>query len=43
MKLQNGSCTNGGNCGVDASGVPANDTVKFSTSMVRLGIDYKFH
>jgi opacity protein-like surface antigen len=29
MKLQNGSCTNGGNCGVDASGVPANDTVKF--------------
>lgn len=43
MKLQNGSCTNGGNCGVNASSVPANDTVKFSTSMVRLGIDYKFH
>jgi hypothetical protein len=42
MKLQNGSCTNGGNFGVDASGIPANDTVKFSTSMIRLGIDYKF-
>jgi len=43
MRLQNGSCTNAVNCGLDAAGVPANDTVKFSTSMIRLGLDYKFH
>jgi len=42
MSLQNGSCNNASNCGLDAPGVPANDTVKFSTSMIRLGLDYKF-
>jgi outer membrane immunogenic protein len=42
VDLQNGSCTSGGNCGVDAAGVPANDAIKFTTSMVRLGLDYKF-
>jgi outer membrane immunogenic protein len=43
MSLQNGSCTNAANCGLDAPGIAANDTVKFSTSMIRVGIDYKFH
>jgi len=42
VDLQNGSCTSGGNCGVDAAGVPANDAVKFTTSMIRVGLDYKF-
>jgi outer membrane immunogenic protein len=45
VDLGNGSCTSGGNCGVDLVGaavVPANDTVKFTTSLVRAGIDYKF-
>jgi hypothetical protein len=42
LQLQNGSCTTAGNCGVDAAGVAANDTVKFNTSLVRLGLDYKF-
>ena len=42
MPLQNSSCTNAANCGLDAPGVAANDTVKFSTSMIRLGLDYKF-
>jgi outer membrane immunogenic protein len=42
MRLQNSSCTNPSNCGLDLLGGTANDTVKFSTSMIRLGIDYKF-
>jgi outer membrane immunogenic protein len=42
MRLQNSSCTNAANCGLDAPGVAANDTVKFSTNMIRLGLDYKF-
>jgi outer membrane immunogenic protein len=44
VDLQNGSCTSGGNCGANlaTTGLAANDTVKFTTSLVRLGIDYKF-
>jgi outer membrane immunogenic protein len=47
VDLQNTSCTTSANCGNDPAGpgggpVPANDTVKFSTSLIRLGIDYKF-
>ena len=42
VDLQHGSCTSGGNCGVDAVGVVANDSVKFTTSLIRLGVDYKF-
>jgi outer membrane immunogenic protein len=42
VDLQNGSCTSGGNCGIDAAGVPANDAVKFTTSLLRVGLDYKF-
>jgi outer membrane immunogenic protein len=37
VDLQNGTCSSVGTCGA-----PAGDTVKFSTSLVRLGIDYKF-
>jgi outer membrane immunogenic protein len=37
VDLQNGSCTTLGNCGA-----PVGDTVKFDTSLIRLGIDYKF-
>jgi outer membrane immunogenic protein len=45
MDLQNSSCNNSANCGVESLGppvVPANDTVKFNASVVRLGLDYKF-
>ena len=37
VDLQNGTCSSVGNCGF-----PAGDTVKFSTSLIRLGVDYKF-
>ena len=51
--LQSGSCTSIVNCGTTTPvaaltratppvAVPANDTVKFSTSLVRVGINYKF-
>jgi outer membrane immunogenic protein len=40
--LGSGTCTTGANCGFDAPGVPANDNVKFTTSAVRVGINYKF-
>jgi outer membrane immunogenic protein len=43
MDLQNTTCNNSSACGVDLGSAPPNDTVKFSTSMVRLGVDYKFH
>jgi outer membrane immunogenic protein len=42
MSLQNASCTNAPACGVDIGGATPNDTVKFSTSIIRLGVDYKF-
>jgi outer membrane immunogenic protein len=37
VDLQSGTCSSAGTCGV-----PAGDTVKFSTNLIRLGIDYKF-
>jgi outer membrane immunogenic protein len=47
--LQSGACTSSANCGINGpivSGVPkgpvANDTVKFATSLVRVGVNYKF-
>jgi opacity protein-like surface antigen len=43
LRLQSGSCTIAATCGVDIGGAPRNDTVKFSTSVIRLGVDYKFH
>src|SRR6266581_5974840 len=41
LKLGNSLCTSNASCGNDPGG-PPNDTVKFSTSMIRLGINYKF-
>jgi outer membrane immunogenic protein len=43
LKLQNATCNTASACGVDAGAIAPNDTVKFSTSIVRLGINYKFH
>jgi outer membrane immunogenic protein len=42
VDLQNGTCTTALNCGVDAPGVAANDSVKFDANLIRLGVDYKF-
>ena len=47
LKLGNATCTSTTACGSDL-GLPGgssnpNDTVKFSTNMIRFGIDYKFH
>lgn len=43
VDLQNATCNTPGNCGLD-SGAPvsANDTIKSSTSLIRVGVDYKF-
>jgi outer membrane immunogenic protein len=41
LKLGNVVCTSPGACGADPGGNP-DDTVKFSTSMIRVGLDYKF-
>lgn len=45
LKLGNSVCTSQAACGIDGgpNGGSPNDTVKFSTSMIRLGVDYKFH
>jgi outer membrane immunogenic protein len=40
VDLQNGTC-NTANCGFDTAGV-ANDSVKLTESLIRLGVDYKF-
>jgi opacity protein-like surface antigen len=42
LKLGNSTCTSSAACGIDGGSGP-NDTVKFSTSLIRVGIDYKFH
>jgi outer membrane immunogenic protein len=43
LKLGNSTCTSTTACGLDpAPGGNPNDTVKFSTSIIRLGVDYKF-
>lgn len=45
VDFQNTTCSNSAVCGLD-SGVPpvtpANDTIKFDESLIRLGLDYKF-
>jgi outer membrane immunogenic protein len=41
VDLQDTTCNTASACGFDGA-VPANDTVKFSTSLIRLGVDYKF-
>jgi outer membrane immunogenic protein len=47
VDLQNATCSTSANCGnnftLGVGAVPANDTIKFSTSLIRLGVDYKFH
>lgn len=41
--LGSGTCTSGANCGITIpASSSANDTVKFTTSVVRLGFNYKF-
>jgi outer membrane immunogenic protein len=42
VNLQNATCNTANPCGNDPGPVPANQTVKLSTSMIRLGVDYKF-
>jgi outer membrane immunogenic protein len=47
LKLGDATCTSTAACGSDL-GLPGgssnpNDTVKFSTNLIRLGLDYKFH
>jgi outer membrane immunogenic protein len=43
VDLQNGTCNAMNPCGMNfPSGLPANQTVKFDTNLVRLGVDYKF-
>jgi outer membrane immunogenic protein len=42
VDLQNATCNNGGVCGVDPGPVPANDTIKYHSNLIRLGLDYKF-
>jgi opacity protein-like surface antigen len=41
LKLGNSLCSSQAACGIDPGG-PPDDTVKFSTSMIRFGINYKF-
>lgn len=42
IDLQNGSCISTGDCGVDAPLTTVSDSVAFSTSLVRLGLNFKF-
>ena len=42
VELKNGSCGTLHNCGIDFGGAIANDSVKFSTSLIRVGVNYKF-
>jgi outer membrane immunogenic protein len=43
IDLQNGTCSTPNNCGLNTGPVAAvNDTVKFTTSLIRVGLDYKF-
>jgi outer membrane immunogenic protein len=42
VDLENGSCTTLATCGFDKTGGAPNDAVKFNTSLIRLGLMYKF-
>ena len=42
VDLENATCNTANPCGLDAPGVPANQTVKFNANLIRLGVDYKF-
>jgi outer membrane immunogenic protein len=39
----NASCNTSASCGFDAAGVAANDSVKFTESMIRGGVNFKFN
>ena len=41
VDLQNSTCSTANPCGNDILG-PANQTVSFDASLIRLGVDYKF-
>jgi outer membrane immunogenic protein len=43
VDLGNSTCNSSANCGFDAATVPANDTVKFTESMIRAGVNFKFN
>jgi hypothetical protein len=43
VDLESPTCNTAGSCGFDTNGAAANDTVKFTESVVRLGVDYKFN
>jgi len=43
VDLGNSTCNNSANCGFDAATVPANDSVKFTESMIRAGVNFKFN
>jgi outer membrane immunogenic protein len=49
VDLGNSTCNNSASCGFDApatattAAVPANDTVKFTESMIRAGVNFKFN
>jgi outer membrane immunogenic protein len=43
VDLGNSTCNTSANCGFDTATAPANDSVKFTESMVRAGVNFKFN
>jgi outer membrane immunogenic protein len=43
VNLGNGSCTVVAQCGLDKLGAAPNDTVKFTTNVIRAGLNFKFN
>jgi outer membrane immunogenic protein len=43
VDLGNTTCNNSANCGFDSPAVAANDSVKFTESMIRAGVNFKFN
>ena len=43
VDLGNTTCNNSANCGFDSATTAANDSVKFTESMVRAGVNFKFN
>ncbi len=43
VSLGNASCNTAASCGFDAPALPANDTVNFTESMIRAGVNFKFN
>jgi len=42
VDLGNATCSQPNSCGFDGVPTPANNTVSFTSSLIRLGVDYKF-